>query len=380
MAILSVRPALSILGVGITNRCNLTCSYCSRSSAPWDHTDLPLDLIEQLLTDAVAVAPSGLTVALTGGEPILHPQFASVLAIVRRFSVTLSLNSNGLLLDPGTSRRCIDGGVRSFSVSVDGAPSTYRRSEGDTRTIDKIMENLRGIIDGGGRVYTSCTVTRDNVEDLDELVCVARSLGAKGISLSRVYPIGRALWNRDALFLGWTRFKEASVRARTHSTADFTVDIEDNSLRHLWDPDYATLARQRYADSGGTTWSGGAAAVTMAHVDASGRVLPDPFLACPAGNIHEDNFARIWRDSKVMRDLRRRDRLEGACRTCEDKFICGGSRARAFGTYGSYFAEDPYCPRSRGAGEALPFMETLPLVPVSRLDRRPSRRRSDERE
>lgn len=365
----AVRPALRLLGVGITNRCNLTCEYCSRSSGPWDHTDLSLDTLKGLLQDATSVAVSELTIAITGGEPALHPEFPAVLDLVRQFTTQVSLNSNGVLLGGEVVSLCLKRDVASFSVSIDGSQTTYRRVRGDTREIDVIERNLRALVAAGGRVFMSCAVTKDNVDDIDGILDLAESVGARGISLARVYPIGRALWNRPSLFLGWSRFMEAALRARRRASMAFVVDIEENLLQHLWDPAQARRSHQVLAESGGRTWSGAAAAVTMAHVEASGNVLPDPFLGVCAGNIYEESFASVWYHSRVMNDLRRRDRLLGACGACEDKLVCGGSRARAFGTYGNYYAEDPGCPRSAGGGETLLFESALPIVAPDSLIR-----------
>lgn len=76
----------------------------------------------------------------------------------------------------------------------------------------------------------------------------------------------------------------------------------------------------------------------------------------PAGNVYELPFDEIWLNSQVMKDMRRRDLLLGACGKREDKIACGGCRGRAFGLLGDYFAEDPLCPLSKGGAECLPIM------------------------
>ena len=59
------------------------------------------------------------------------------------------------------------------------------------------------------------------------------------------------------------------------------------------------------------------------------------------GNILEDDFEHIWDNNKLLWKLRTREKLETyeingqttGCGNCEDKYICGGCRARAY----SYF-------------------------------------------
>jgi radical SAM protein with 4Fe4S-binding SPASM domain len=58
----------------------------------------------------------------------------------------------------------------------------------------------------------------------------------------------------------------------------------------------------------------------------------------------------IYQNSPVFRALRDADRLEGKCRACEFRHLCGGSRARAYAVSGNLFAEDPDCAYHPGQG------------------------------
>ena len=42
----------------------------------------------------------------------------------------------------------------------------------------------------------------------------------------------------------------------------------------------------------------------------------------------------------VLRDC---DQLEGKCGICQYRWLCGGSRARAYAVNGSWLAEEPRC-------------------------------------
>jgi len=93
---------------------------------------------------------------------------------------------------------------------------------------------------------------------------------------------------------------------------------------------------------------GCAAGRGFVYVKANGDVWPCPFVEVKAGNVREDSFARIWRDSKVFRDLRNREQtLKGNCGECKYRTICGGCRGRAMAYTGDYLAEDPSCFLSR---------------------------------
>jgi len=70
------------------------------------------------------------------------------------------------------------------------------------------------------------------------------------------------------------------------------------------------------------------------------------------GNILEDDFEYIWDNNEVLWKLRTREKLESykingqtiGCGNCEDKYICGGCRARAYGYFkGNLNAPDIGC-------------------------------------
>ncbi|NQT93359.1 MAG: SPASM domain-containing protein, partial [Lentisphaerae bacterium] len=61
------------------------------------------------------------------------------------------------------------------------------------------------------------------------------------------------------------------------------------------------------------------------------------------GNVREQPFGDIWRDSDVFASLRDPGALEGKCGSCGYRKLCAGCRARAFADTTDFLAEDPDC-------------------------------------
>jgi radical SAM protein with 4Fe4S-binding SPASM domain len=79
-------------------------------------------------------------------------------------------------------------------------------------------------------------------------------------------------------------------------------------------------------------------------VGHTGEVYPAGFLPSPLlGNVRKDPLSHIYRDSPSLTELRDMDRLKGKCGRCEFRWICGGSRARAYAATGDPLAEEPLC-------------------------------------
>src|SRR5215475_12725478 len=77
------------LGLGLTNECNLTCSFCYRDPARVDR--LTLEQVRSVM-ESLPVR----SVNLGTGENGMHPEFREILAYLRTLPVKLTITSNGL--------------------------------------------------------------------------------------------------------------------------------------------------------------------------------------------------------------------------------------------------------------------------------------------
>ncbi|PYP83674.1 MAG: radical SAM protein [Candidatus Angelobacter sp. Gp1-AA117] len=76
------------LGLGLTNECNLNCSFCYRDPARTDR--LSLDQVKSVM-ECLPIR----SVNLGTGENGMHPDFRAILAYLRTQSVKLTITSNG---------------------------------------------------------------------------------------------------------------------------------------------------------------------------------------------------------------------------------------------------------------------------------------------
>jgi radical SAM protein with 4Fe4S-binding SPASM domain len=86
-----VRPTAAggfALGLGLTNECNLTCSFCYRDPARMDR--LSLEQVRSVM-ESLPIR----SVNLGTGENGMHPQFREILGFLRSLPVKLTITSNG---------------------------------------------------------------------------------------------------------------------------------------------------------------------------------------------------------------------------------------------------------------------------------------------
>jgi radical SAM protein with 4Fe4S-binding SPASM domain len=100
--------------IEITNRCNLSCSFCHRSERtrafmrPGDFRDI-LRKIEGH-TDHLALHVLG--------EPLLHPDLGSLLALCREHSLKVNLTTNGTLLSRRQDLLLASPALRQINISL----------------------------------------------------------------------------------------------------------------------------------------------------------------------------------------------------------------------------------------------------------------------
>jgi MoaA/NifB/PqqE/SkfB family radical SAM enzyme len=123
-----------LLGFALTEHCNLRCPHCIRDDVTTVRS-LDARLIESVLDQAIALYGS-VVVSLTGGEPLLHPDFDRLVARFAERSVPYRFVSNGWhmkrlmpLLDrfpPQAVRLSLSGATRDVHDAERGRDS-FRR-------------------------------------------------------------------------------------------------------------------------------------------------------------------------------------------------------------------------------------------------------------
>jgi radical SAM protein with 4Fe4S-binding SPASM domain len=83
-------------------------------------------------------------------------------------------------------------------------------------------------------------------------------------------------------------------------------------------------------------------------VSHTGQIQPCGYLELDCGQLRERNFADIWKNSNIFKNLRDLQQLKGKCGRCEFMRVCGGCRARAYEITGDYLAAEPFCVHEPG--------------------------------
>lgn len=127
VALAALDPTRPLLAqIVITQRCNLSCGYCyeyDKVSKP-----VPLEILKKRMDELKRLKT--VFVTLNGGEPLLHPQIATLVKYISDLGMIPMINSNGWLLKPELIDELNQAGLYGMQISCDSLEdnSTTRKS------------------------------------------------------------------------------------------------------------------------------------------------------------------------------------------------------------------------------------------------------------
>jgi MoaA/NifB/PqqE/SkfB family radical SAM enzyme len=139
---------------------------------------MTLESVARRLPDLAALDTQ--IVLLSGGEPLLNPDWAAIAALLRASGLRVWLLTAGLALAKHATR--VAELCESVTVSLDGARrSTYAAIRG-LDAFDTVCKGIARVASLGVPVDVRVTVQRANYSELPEIVEVARSAGVRRVS------------------------------------------------------------------------------------------------------------------------------------------------------------------------------------------------------
>jgi MoaA/NifB/PqqE/SkfB family radical SAM enzyme len=159
----------------VTRRCNLSCGYCSE----YDTTSEPVPLEDLKRRIDALHRLHAANITLLGGEPLMHPRLAEIVAYAGRKSNT-SVVTNGFLLRERAIEALNGAGLNNLTVSIDTLKAD------PTRYIQKSFRSLRARLERLHRlaefdVHVTAVLCEESKDDFQELV---REIQAYGFRMS----------------------------------------------------------------------------------------------------------------------------------------------------------------------------------------------------
>ena len=331
-----VPPPIAMLAE-LTHRCPLSCPYCSN---PVELTarQKELDTATWLNVFQQAADLGVLQVHISGGEPASRRDLVDLVKGARDAGLYVNLITSGVGLTDARLHELDAAGVDHIQLSLQGITAESADWIGGYKgAFKRKMAVADKIAEIGFPLTLNAVMHRHNLDDLPEMIDMAKRLGARRIEVACVQFQGWALKNRSMLQPTREQVdtaKRVVAQAREEERGTLVFDFVP--------PDY-------YADFPKACMGGWGS--TGLNITPDGRVLPchaaETIPSLTFQSVGEASLSDIWYHGAAFAAYRGTDWMPDECQSCDRRDIdFGGCRCQAMAVTGDAAAADPVCRKS----------------------------------
>ena len=170
-------PRLPLEGnIDLTYRCNNNCLHCWLSlpaDSPRKKEELTFDEIRRIVDDARAMGCQRWSIS--GGEPLLRPDFKEIFDYLTRKAVSYSLNTNGTLITPEIAQLLKRKGTKMIAL-YGATAEVYDKITHHPGGFEKLMCGFQYLKEAGAGFIVQLIPMRENYHQWNEMIALAKSL------------------------------------------------------------------------------------------------------------------------------------------------------------------------------------------------------------
>ena len=161
----------------ITRNCNLQCRFCDIAHVENRSKNLKKEDAFKIIDSAACFGIK--KIILTGGEPLLHPQFFEIVDFANSRNIEVVLTTNGILIKANLER-ILDSKFFEVCISIDGIENTHDSLRNCKGAYKHAIEAIDLLKQHQVNVSANFVVTNKNIYELD---CVYNYFAARNIRL-----------------------------------------------------------------------------------------------------------------------------------------------------------------------------------------------------
>ncbi len=329
--------SLDTLYLHLTRDCTLRCKYCYVEGGRRLENELTTPEIKNAIDQAKVLNTTQLMVAITGGEPMMHPDFLEIAEYIQSKGCQMVLATNGTLVTKENAP-LLKKYFYNIQVSLDGPPEVHdsMRGKGSYQNAVEAMHILK---DAGCSVMISAVVSKHNLDSVFHVVDIAAELGTQLIKTGIFLPFGKgadekAMALTEQEFVSFWQKMQDSMKEKLSKGKEVLVVNDINNVSFL-----QSIYEGQYSCG---------AAIGALSIDSDGSVYPCQSAHLPEfnmGNIREKSLEDIWKNSEVGKlwcNLSI-DRIEDCAQCIWRKYCGGGCRMQAYAFSGRLDKSVMFC-------------------------------------
>ncbi len=320
----------------LTPVCNFSCRMCYIRKTAKEVRESPRGILT--LDDWRRIAREAknagmLELLLTGGEPLLWPDFQTLYEELIDMGFLVSINTNGSLIDKAAIDCFRRKPPHRINITLYGASDeTYKRLCGIDGVYARVDHAIRSLLDAGITVKLNCSLTPDNAEDIDKIVDYAKARGTVLSISTYMFPPVRRDPTQTGVNARFTPEDSARYMMRylrrnrgEERFRGYVKSILDGKAFPLGlEPDCTDTADGRIRCRAGSAsfW-----------VTWDGWLLPCGMMPEPKVELKTQAFPDAW---QTLTELTASIQLSGLCDKCPSREICHPCAAVAYAETGRF--------------------------------------------
>lgn len=333
-------------GLNITNACNLNCVHCSRkNSLSNDSVKNKPNMMTEWKKIVDKLAESQIVeIFLTGGEPLLHPDFFKIVEYIKSKKVCIGILTNGLLLNSDKIKRLsnILDENDYIQVSVDNLYDKYDlwRKGGKFCDIEKTIKLLN---DYKVHFRIAMVISQDNYRDMIDMYLFCLENNVTEIKFMPLFEtrFSNQIYPREDLVL-----KEfCKVLALNEDNAN-KISILQEPIASMYSFS-AWLKKEKKDINLKTSLFFCPAMLTSCEISYDGYIYPCSYLdnqSFYCGNMLNEDIFDIWEKNDLFCKLHSKIVKNKKCITCIEKDVCqGGCSASSICSDNTFYSGDKRC-------------------------------------
>jgi len=313
--------SIAILQFQYDYKCNFRCQHCCITKLQSKNSDryFTINDVKELSTQADKMGLAHLVI--TGGEPLVFPDFDEIVAAIDPQKFYITSDTNGWFLDAAKAKHMKSIGLDKIQLSLDSLSAKehdeFRRKPGSH---EKALKAIDASLDAGLNIIIATVVTKQRVrsEEFIEFLEFAKKKRV-GVFVTYAKPVGAWEGKFDVLIdrsdMDYLRELEKKYNVFTHLTPSYGLNL-------------GCIAVKR-----------------MVSITKYGDIMPCPYIHVSLGNFFKEPLKDII--DRGMRIKYFRNYID-TCLIAEDrKFINDYETCKIYGkpvpvSYNEVFNEDDF--------------------------------------
>jgi radical SAM protein with 4Fe4S-binding SPASM domain len=323
----------------LTNRCNLRCVHCyleTPRAAPGSADLRELTTAQVLQVIDQIVAAGCLTLLITGGDPLLRPDFAEIYRYAREQGLVVTVFTNGTLVSDAVVDLFKTWPPRMVEISLYGASAAvHEQVTRVTGSFASCLNRVERLTSNGVRVGLKTVLMTVNQHEMDAMRQLADSLGVRFRVDSAIFP---TLESHDPGPLSLRVLPDVAV------ARELSIPGRLDELVRAASSLPAPPGDRLYICGAGTT---------SFSIDPYGYVSPCLIATHHRYSLLEQDFATIWGEQLPV-IMERTPRADYPCVTCDAAVACSSCPAFNYLENGTEDQESSYvCQTSKLRWQAI---------------------------